>query len=181
MVLLQEGCVNCGLLALRFIQCYGEVEYADSFDLLIKSLFYMEKLPSTDIKAHFANGLNNQLQSYYRRIPSASILARDFNSRLRDGMNPITQETARRWIRGLSMPEMDKLQILIQWLDLNIDLNEEALPSSTADDLSQQSGESAKKSVVLNEAELSIVRSFRQTDLRGKRVMLSVAKALIQS
>jgi hypothetical protein len=96
-------------------------------------------------------------------------------------MNPITQETARRWIRGLSMPEMDKLQILIQWLDLNIDLNEEALPSSTADDLSQQSGESAKKSVVLNEAELSIVRSFRQTDLRGKRVMLSVAKALIQS
>jgi hypothetical protein len=141
----------------------------------------MKKLPSTDIKAHFAIGLNNQLQSYYRRIPSASILARDFNARLRDGMNPITQETARRWIRGLSMPEMDKLQILIQWLDLNIDLNEGVLPSSAADDLSQQNGESAKKSVVLNEAELSLVRSFRQTDLRGRRVMLSVAKALIQS
>ena len=104
-----------------------------------------------------------------------------FNARLRDGMNPITQETARRWIRGLSMPEMDKLQILIQWLDLNIDLNVSALPLSAADDLSQQNGGSAKKSVVLNEAELNLVRSFRQTDLRGKRVMLSVAKAFIQS
>lgn len=141
----------------------------------------MKILPTTDIKSHFAHGLNNQLQCYYRRIPSASILARDFNARLRDGMNPITQETARRWIRGLSMPEMDKLQILIQWLDLNIDLNMSALPPSDADNPSQRSGESAKKSVVLNEAELSLVRSFRQTDLRGKRVMLSVAKAFIQS
>jgi len=130
-----------------------------------------------DIKTRFSTSLNQQLLHYYRRIPSASILARDFNSRSQGLMNPITQETARRWIRGLSMPEMDKLQVLINWLDLNIDLNFKSIAPEK-----EVGGQvSARRTTVaLNEAEAQLLQIFRETDVRGKRVLLSLAKTLMQ-
>jgi hypothetical protein len=130
-----------------------------------------------DIKTRFSTSLNQQLLQYYRRIPSASILARDFNSRSQGLMNPITQETARRWIRGLSMPEMDKLQVLINWLDLNIDLNFKSI----APEIETGGQVNVRRtSVVLNEAEAQLLQIFRETDVRGKRVLLSLAKTLMQ-
>ena len=131
-----------------------------------------------DIKNRFSTSLNQQLQTYYRRIPSASILARDFNSRAHGLMSPISQETARRWIRGLSMPEMDKLQILIQWLEINIDLNFHNTESLKADNPRKELG---RKTVSLNDAEAQLITIFRETDIRGKRVLLSVAKTLLQA
>lgn len=130
-----------------------------------------------DIKTRFSTSLNQQLLQYYRRIPSASILARDFNSRSQGLMNPITQETARRWIRGLSMPEMDKLQVLINWLDLNIDLNFKSI----APEIETGGQVNVRRTtVVLNEAEAQLLQIFRETDVRGKRVLLSLAKTLMQ-
>jgi hypothetical protein len=130
-----------------------------------------------DIKTRFSTSLNQQLLQYYRRIPSASILARDFNSRSQGLMNPITQETARRWIRGLSMPEMDKLQVLINWLDLNIDLNFKSI----APEMETGGQVNVRRTtVVLNEAEAQLLQIFRETDVRGKRVLLSLAKTLMQ-
>ena len=131
-----------------------------------------------DIKNRFSTSLNQQLLSYYRRIPSASILARDFNSRAHGIMNPISQETDRRWIRGLSMPEMDKLQILIQWLEINIDLNLHDIESLRTESSRKEVG---RKTVSLNEAEAQLLQIFRETDIRGKRVLLSVAKTLLQA
>ena len=131
-----------------------------------------------DIKHRFSADLNQQLLSYYRRIPSASILARDFNSRAHGILNPITQETARRWIRGLSMPEMDKLQILIQWLDLKIELNSGTLERENPSNFEKGL---RKKTVALNEAESQLLQGFRETDIRGKRVLLSVAQSLIRT
>lgn len=131
-----------------------------------------------DIKNRFSASLNQQLISYYRRIPSASILARDFNSRAHGIMNPVTQETARRWIRGLSMPEMDKLQILVQWLDIKIDLNLGSLDAENRENFEKGM---RKKTVTLNEAESQLLQIFRETDIRGKRMLLSVAKTLLQA
>ncbi len=72
------------------------------------------------MKDQFAKTLSRYLLEYYGRIPSASILARDFNLRTGTHVAQISPETARRWIRGLSMPEMDKLQVLVDWLHLEI-------------------------------------------------------------
>lgn len=131
-----------------------------------------------NIKNRFSIVLNQQLLGYYRRIPSASILARDFNSRASGTINPITQETARRWIRGLSMPEMDKLQILIQWLDLQIDLN---LDPTDAENKENDFKRDRRKTVSINETESQLLQIFRETDIRGKRILLSVAKTLLQA
>ena len=76
------------------------------------------------------------------------------------------------------MPEMDKLQILIQWLGVNIDLNVDGVDARKSANLR---GDGGKKTVSLNEAEAQLLQIFRETDIRGKRVLLSLAKTLMQA
>ena len=77
----------------------------------------------------FALALANCLLARYRKIPSASFLAKEFNLRARH-CEPITQETARRWLKAMAIPKFDKLLLLRSWLDL--DLNALGLPSLEA-------------------------------------------------
>jgi hypothetical protein len=75
----------------------------------------------SEIKDSFSSSLRICLKAYYGKIPSASTFAKDFNLRAYDTL-PITQESARRWMRGVSLPEEDRLCVLINWL--NLDFNE---------------------------------------------------------
>lgn len=72
----------------------------------------------SEIKDSFSRSLRYCLNAYYGKIPSAATFARDFNLRAY-GTAPITQESARRWMRGVSLPEEDRLRVLINWLDLD--------------------------------------------------------------
>lgn len=81
------------------------------------------------LQESFALALTNALLARYNKIPSASFLAREFNLRATN-LEPITQETARRWLKGLAIPKFDKLLLLRSWLDL--DLNALGLPSLEA-------------------------------------------------
>ena len=81
------------------------------------------------LQESFALALNSALLVRYDKIPSASFLAREFNLRATN-LEPVTQETARRWIKGLAIPKFDKLLLLRSWLDL--DLNALGLPSLEA-------------------------------------------------
>ena len=128
------------------------------------------------MKDQFAKNLARQLLEYYGRIPSASILARDFNLRADEGLRAISQETARRWIRGMSLPEFDKLQVLAQWLNLDVAF----FPaSSQAIDPDQNSTSYVGKQRPTNQVEFALLQAFRETDLRGKRILLAVAESLI--
>lgn len=71
------------------------------------------------IRKKFASQLCGALTRRYKRIPSATFVAIQFNRRFSQH-NGITGETARRWMRGQSMPDYGHLQILVQWLQLNI-------------------------------------------------------------
>lgn len=68
----------------------------------------------------FAKMLIKGLTIRYRKFPLASFIAKEFNLRTNNDAF-ITQETARRWIRGLVIPEFHKLLVLRSWLE--IDLN----------------------------------------------------------
>lgn len=74
-----------------------------------------------EIKDLFSQSLRKCLYAYYGKVPTASALARDFNLRAH-GIEPITQESARRWMRGVSIPEEDRLKILVEWLQLDFNL-----------------------------------------------------------
>ncbi len=72
------------------------------------------------IQAIFSKCLAERLLERYNKIPSAAFIAKEFNLRALD-VEPISQESARKWLRGLAVPELNKLFILQSWLQ--IDLN----------------------------------------------------------
>ena len=66
----------------------------------------------------FSIALRSGLVNKFGRIPTAQKFSDEFNLR---SVNPITRETARKWINGLVMPEAERLLLLIKWLNLNSD------------------------------------------------------------
>ena len=66
----------------------------------------------------FSIVLRSGLVNKFSRFPTAQKFSDEFNLR---SVNPITRETARKWINGLVMPESERLLVLIQWLNLNSD------------------------------------------------------------
>jgi hypothetical protein len=71
------------------------------------------------IRKKFSRALREALVKQLGRLPPASYLSRHFNLRAR-GVGSVSQESARRWMRGLSVPSPDKLSVLATWLGLDI-------------------------------------------------------------
>ena len=65
----------------------------------------------------FSEVLQKKLMDRFGRMPSANQIANQFNLRA-NGTEAITQETVRRWIKGLSLPQMDRFQVLSAWLGI---------------------------------------------------------------
>ncbi len=63
--------------------------------------------------------LNEALIKKFGKIPSANTFANQFNLRAY-GTKTITRETARKWLLGLAVPEIDKLVVLVDWLEINV-------------------------------------------------------------
>lgn len=68
----------------------------------------------------FAEVLNRALIKKYKKMPSGYFLANQFNLRA-EGTTTITPETARKWSKGLSVPEIDRFKVLIKWLEFDVD------------------------------------------------------------
>lgn len=85
--------------------------------------------PKQALRDSFSLSLVKALALRYQEIPSAAFVAKEFNLRTSTS-DSITQESARRWLRGLAIPELDKLLVLRSWLDL--DLNALGMPSVEA-------------------------------------------------
>ena len=73
-----------------------------------------------EFAAKFAEVLNRALIKKYKKMPSGYFLANQFNLRA-EGTTTITAETARKWIKGLSVPEIDRFKVLIKWLEFDVD------------------------------------------------------------
>jgi hypothetical protein len=66
-------------------------------------------------KAQFAERLKAAMQDAGYE-PRSSVLEREFN--LRYWGRPVTFQAVRRWLRGDSLPEQDKLLVLAEWLQV---------------------------------------------------------------
>ena len=128
-------------------------------------------------KQQFAKDLMRSLLENYGRVPSAAIVARDFNLRVQAPSQAVSQETARRWLRGISLPDYSRLMILVKWLNLQI----AELTNQSQSDLTEGLSNNAplENNRRLNAVEMALVQIFRETDLRGKKTILSVANTMI--
>ncbi len=73
-----------------------------------------------EFAARFAEILKQALLKKYKKVPSGYFFADQFNLRA-EGTTTITAETARKWIKGLSVPEIDRFKVLIKWLEFDVD------------------------------------------------------------
>ncbi len=71
------------------------------------------------VEERFAANLIEVLKARYGRVPSAAFVAIQFNRHNESGKG-ISQESARRWLRGLSMPSYQNLQVLALWLNVEV-------------------------------------------------------------
>jgi hypothetical protein len=127
------------------------------------------------MKLAFSKELSRRLIEYYGRMPSASVVSRDFNLRAKD-VSAISQETARRWMRSLSLPEIDRLQVLVEWLSLDMSFLTNR-PEPTKGEI-HKGLERKAKGVMLDPLETFLLKCFKETDARGKHCLINLAKSL---
>lgn len=78
-----------------------------------------KETPSRDVlRRNFSNELRTALIKRMGKLPSSTHFANQFNFRAH-GTTAITRETARKWVTGQAIPEIERLQILIEWLELD--------------------------------------------------------------
>ena len=108
------------------------------------------------------------LVHHYGRMPSAAVVARDFNLRCTQDVKPITNETSRRWIKGISLPELARLNVLANWINLDIG-NLQKLNSPNLND--SNSGKSDKQ-------EAAMLALYRKLGLKEKRIIQELIEYL---
>lgn len=143
------------------------------------------------IAARFACILNHALIKRFGKTPSAATLAMHFNLKT-SGIDPISQETARRWMRGLSLPELPRFQVLSDWLKISQEdfLNEDVgiqrqrapLPAALAPNLSSitRLELDVMKFTDPQDLEQAMVAMMRNLKLRDQQAMILTALALTE-
>ncbi len=124
------------------------------------------------MKTVFSKLLCLELVRHYGRMPSASVVARDFNLRCTQDAKPITNETARRWIKGISIPELMRLNVLSNWIGLdigNLQKNNSAANLTTTNTLRGEEGEEA------------LLKIYRKLNAQDKRIIQGLMRSLAKN
>lgn len=120
------------------------------------------------LRLNFSDALRDALVARLGKLPSATHFANQYNLRAH-GTTTISRETARKWINGQAVPEMPRLNILIDWLGLDTSkflsrgkIKKPLLEDVGDDDLTLE----------------TIVELLRQMDAKTRSVVLITAWAL---
>ena len=99
----------------------------------------------------FSDELNKALRLKYKsKNISALYFATQFNKQCKKSSLHISQESARKWLRGLSFPNQERVMVLILWLKLDSRLFYIENPQISNDDIKNQAI-TAEKAKVLKE------------------------------
>ena len=112
-------------------------------DLLINNL--------AKAKCNFSDLLNKALQNKYHKKVSVVFFVNQFNLRAY-GTAPIAYETGRKWLNGITIPQLSKMQILIDWLNLDTKLlfSKSSAPKTNTLDLSSLNEDSLNNNNILD-------------------------------
>jgi hypothetical protein len=112
-------------------------------DLLINNL--------AKAKYNFSDLLNKALQNKYHKKVSVVFFVNQFNLRAY-GTAPIAYETGRKWLNGITIPQLSKMQILIDWLNLDTKLlfSKSSAPKTNTLDLSSLNEDSLNNNNILD-------------------------------
>ena len=69
-------------------------------------------------KNNFSQHLAKALLAKYKKKVSIVFFVNQFNLRAY-GTDTVAYETGRKWVKGISIPHLSKMKVLIKWLDLD--------------------------------------------------------------
>jgi hypothetical protein len=115
----------------------------------------------------FSDELNQALRFKYKsKKISALYFATQFNKQCKKSSLHISQESARKWLKGLSFPNQERIMVLILWLKLDSRLFYiEDLQTSNADNKSQ--------SIIAEEA-----KALKETLIKMSTKLLELIKTI---
>jgi hypothetical protein len=115
----------------------------------------------------FSDELNQALRFKYKsKKISALYFATQFNKQCKKSSLHISQESARKWLKGLSFPNQERIMVLILWLKLDSRLFYiKDLQTSNADNKSQ--------SIIAEEA-----KALKETLIKMSTKLLELIKTI---
>jgi hypothetical protein len=115
----------------------------------------------------FSDELNKALRLKYKsKKISALYFATQFNKQCKKSSLHISQESARKWLKGLSFPNQERVMILILWLKLDSRL-------FYIEDLQTSNDEDKKQSIIAEEA-----KALKETLIKMSTKLLELIKTI---
>ena len=119
------------------------------------------------LNQYFSKELREKLKARYGKVPSCSIIARDF-SLLAKSTNPISVETARKWLNGDCLPHISRLRVLQTWLGIDL-----TAPEINGESLSQ------KNNIKSNNSQfIQLINDIESLDLESQQLITQLIKSL---
>ena len=72
-----------------------------------------------NLNESFAQAFQFALVKKFKHVPSAAWIANGFNT-YTNYQHDIKRETVRKWLTGQALPEFDRLRVLQDWLDMDL-------------------------------------------------------------
>ncbi|MBB3255991.1 transcriptional regulator with XRE-family HTH domain [Paraburkholderia bannensis] len=76
-------------------------------------------MPTSEEKAAFAERLKFAMKRAPEKLRGSTDLANRFNLR-HHGEQPVSPQTAHKWLSGRTIPTSDKLETLAEWFDVDV-------------------------------------------------------------
>ncbi len=115
----------------------------------------------------FSDELNKALRLKYKsKKISALYFATQFNKQCKKSSLHISQESARKWLKGLSFPNQERVMVLILWLKLDSRL-------FYIEDLQTSNNEDKKQSIIAEEA-----KALKETLIKMTTKLLELIKTI---
>jgi hypothetical protein len=115
----------------------------------------------------FSDELNKALSLKYKsKKISALYFATQFNKQCKKSSLHISQESARKWLKGLSFPNQERIMVLILWLKLDSRL-------FYIEDLQTPNDDDKNQSVIAEQA-----RALKETLIKMTTKLLELIKTI---
>jgi hypothetical protein len=115
----------------------------------------------------FSDELNKALRLKYKsKKISALYFATQFNKQCKKSSLYISQESARKWLKGLSFPNQERVMVLILWLKLDSRL-------FYIKDLQISNDDDKKQSIIAEEA-----KALKETLIKMSTKLLELIKTI---
>lgn len=129
-------------------------------------------MANSDGREAFSKRLRQALQQGGVALHSPTRLAEAFNDRYRG--KPISQQTVRKWLNGISIPRHDKILVLAEWLGMPADMLEYGKGAAAAPAMQQASP--AYRSILSDE---ELLKRYRKLNQNQQRAVVEIISGLV--